>query len=112
MTLTAHLHLVSKLIVNIAQNCHSTALVPSYCVHTDSLKFTFAESQASHRVSGPLRPERSPSFSKKLLIVACPKPFQSCPRPHIVTLDIFFNIIVNIKMDLKNEELKCGCWLI
>jgi hypothetical protein len=110
VTLIAHLDLVPTLIFH-------KAVIPPHSflhgVHKDSLYVTFAESQASHAVSGPLRPEVSPAVSKKLVSVACHKPFQSRPCPHIITLRyLFLNIIFNIKMDLKNEEWKCGRRLI
>ena len=83
VTLIVLLHLVPTLTLRKA------AIPPHSCfhgVHTDSLNFTSAESQASHAVSGPQIPEVSPSVSKKLLSVACHKPFQSRPCPHNITL--------------------------
>ena len=87
VTLITHLHLAPTLILH-------KAVIPlhSYLhgMHTEGLNFTFAESQANHTVSGLLSPEVSPSVSHKLLSVACHKPFQSRPRPHIVTFRYLF----------------------
>jgi hypothetical protein len=80
VTLIAHLHLVPTLIM------HKAVIPPhSYLhgVHTDSLNFTFAESQATHAVSGRQRPEVSPSVSNKLLSLACQSHFNPI---HVRTL--------------------------